>query len=379
MGYVAYAAGTLIVAVAIHSLLKRNTNTRSDVDPITTKTAEKAQSIPKIATDIEHTRNVRVTLPPISIEISHDEDQTSTSNESDDSPLLTPRRVLLGTVDKDTEKRRTRAKNAGIAAVEDTVIAPTEQPTRAVQQSAAMPPPSMPPPSRRRSPPRLKPATASSLVPPARGPPARQGGFTPPTSLNPTSAARAGALRPPQSSSLGVPQQKILANTHMQPSLAPTTSTQAPSKRSSKKVLLAPGHSPLDWAALTKSMDYDAPRKLRGKDASDALGPYRLGRVTPSQLKKQTGRKGKDAWTSYQGRVYNISAYLNFHPGGLDELMKGAGRSSDSLFAEVHPWVNWEGMLGGCLIGMLVSEDDPQAMGREVNDEVTTNELDEMD
>lgn len=104
-----------------------------------------------------------------------------------------------------------------------------------------------------------------------------------------------------------------------------------------------------------------------------------MGRITPSQLKYQNGRKGKDAWTSYQGRIYNIGAYLDFHPGGVDELMKGAGRSSDKLFAEVHPWVNWEGMLGECLIGMLVSEDDASALGQESHQQMPETKLDEMD
>jgi len=159
-----------------------------------------------------------------------------------------------------------------------------------------------------------------------------------------------------------------------------TTSTQAPNKRISKKVILTPGHSPLDWAALTRSTEPSATITLRGTNASDVLGPYRMGRITPSQLKTQNGRKGKDAWTVYGGKVYNISAYLDFHPGGRDELMKGAGRSSDKLFAEVHPWVNWDGMLNGCLIGMLVSEDDAGAVGgSEDAENEDENELDEMD
>lgn len=42
--------------------------------------------------------------------------------------------------------------------------------------------------------------------------------------------------------------------------------------------------------------------------------------------------------------------------------MKGAGREKDGerLFLEVHPWVNWEGLLGECLVGILVSEDEAQ-------------------
>jgi cytochrome b involved in lipid metabolism len=56
------------------------------------------------------------------------------------------------------------------------------------------------------------------------------------------------------------------------------------------------------------------------------------------------------------GKVYNITPYLPYHPGGEPELMKCAGRDGTKLFTEVHPWVNWEGMLGACLIGIAVGE-----------------------
>lgn len=64
---------------------------------------------------------------------------------------------------------------------------------------------------------------------------------------------------------------------------------------------------------------------------------------------------------------------MEFHPGGESELMKGAGRERDAerLFLEVHPWVNWEGMLGECLVGVLVGEDE---LGRE-----SEGGLEEMD
>ncbi|RMZ80682.1 hypothetical protein DV738_g2722, partial [Chaetothyriales sp. CBS 135597] len=167
------------------------------------------------------------------------------------------------------------------------------------------------------------------------------------------------SLRPPPSSaaSLRVPQTKVLSNTHMQPA----SSTLGVPKKRSRQVTLGPGYSPLNWAALTSNPNSG----LRGKDA-----PPQLARVTPSRLRKQTGRKGKDAWTVYQGRVYNITPYLPFHPGGVAELMKGAGRDAGALFMEVHPWVNWDGMLSECLVGILVAEDDADA---------ETNTLDEMD
>ena len=69
-----------------------------------------------------------------------------------------------------------------------------------------------------------------------------------------------------------------------------------------------------------------------------------------------TGRRGKDAWTVLGGKVYNITPYMPYHPGGELELMKAAGRDGTRLFGEVHPWINWEGMLEGCLVGLAVEE-----------------------
>lgn len=55
-------------------------------------------------------------------------------------------------------------------------------------------------------------------------------------------------------------------------------------------------------------------------------------RVTPSMLKEHRGRNGEDAWTAINGKVYNMTAYLPFHPGGEKELMRVAGRDGTKLF-----------------------------------------------
>ena len=67
---------------------------------------------------------------------------------------------------------------------------------------------------------------------------------------------------------------------------------------------------------------------------------------------------------------------MRFHPGGVDQLMRGAGkeREGERLFNETHPWVSWENMLGECLVGILVGEGEVQANG-----EVEENALEEMD
>lgn len=132
-------------------------------------------------------------------------------------------------------------------------------------------------------------------------------------------------------------------------SLAPPPTHNSIPPKPRLKVGLTPGHSPLDWAKLSEAPNAN----LRGLPAST---PYL--KVTPSQLRHYTGRKGKDAWTVLGGKVYNITPYLPYHPGGEPELMKCAGRDGTKLFAEIHPWVNWEGMLAPCLIGIAVGESE---------------------
>ena len=185
------------------------------------------------------------------------------------------------------------------------------------------------------------------------------GGRTGPSRLNPVPTLQPlpGLMSPPMRSPL---PNRTPTGSNFSSSLALPPSHNSIPTKPSKKVLLSPGHSPLDWARLAASPTAN----LRGLEPSS---PYL--RVPPSLLKKYTGRKGNDAWTVLGGKVYNITPYLPYHPGGEPELMKAAGRDGTKLFGEVHPWVNWEGMLEGCLIGIAVEERDVKAQ----------NSLEEMD
>jgi cytochrome b involved in lipid metabolism len=95
-------------------------------------------------------------------------------------------------------------------------------------------------------------------------------------------------------------------------------------------------------------------------------------RIPPSVLKLHN--KKEDAWTVINGKVYNITPYLPYHPGGEKELMRVAGRDGTKLFCEcfpsprmscmtepdelalTHAWVNADFMLDACLVGFLVPE-----------------------
>ncbi|EON62545.1 hypothetical protein W97_01769 [Coniosporium apollinis CBS 100218] len=194
-------------------------------------------------------------------------------------------------------------------------VAPTLSPRNPSIQKPLLQPAAaqlMPPPPRLAPNPRVGQGTAASLRVPTTGPLPNRG---PPSSSN--------------GSTLGVPSSGVVKPTN---------------GRERAKVNLGPGYSPLDWATLLKS----------GKNLSGVTG---FQRVTPSQLKAMNGRKGRPAWSSYQGKVYNISPYLPYHPGGEGELRRAAGKDGAKLFMEVHPWVNWENMMGECLVGILVSEE----------------------
>ncbi|CUA75857.1 Cytochrome b5 reductase 4 [Rhizoctonia solani] len=128
--------------------------------------------------------------------------------------------------------------------------------------------------------------------------------------------------------------------------LPPSTTKRMPNVNTKgkvrAKVALAPGHGALDWANLKSS-------------GVDLRGVTELQRVTPSMLKEHRSRD--DAWSAFGGKVYNITSYLPYHPGGEKELMRVAGRDGSKLFATTHAWVNLDFMLDGCLVGFLVPEE----------------------
>lgn len=204
---------------------------------------------------------------------------------------------------------------------DDSMPPPSFPALNSVQRASAAP--------ARSSPPKLKPLSNgtpngdSRLMPPPPRLPNLRGGATQP----------ANSLRIPSTGPL--PNRGPSSNSLMPP---PYKTTNA-----RNKIILKPGHSPLDWAQLQRS-------------SNNLSGVSSLQRVTPSQLKQNNGRKGKPAWASYQGRVYNMTPYVPFHPGGEGEIRRAAGKDGEKLFMEVHPWVNWENMLGECLVGIMVSE-----------------------
>ena len=149
--------------------------------------------------------------------------------------------------------------------------------------------------------------------------------------------AQPSFLTPPSlaapKASLSVPapiKSNIGINNPAQGGLFPLPNSQQVVGSTRNKVALAKGFSLMDWIRLTKS----------GKDLTGVGGPRVGGKVrevTRQELRKH--RKRNDAWMALNGAVYNVTHYMDYHPGGWDELVRGAGKDATDMFNEIHKYV----------------------------------------
>ncbi|KAG2671669.1 hypothetical protein I3760_13G007000 [Carya illinoinensis] len=107
------------------------------------------------------------------------------------------------------------------------------------------------------------------------------------------------------------------------------------------KVPFEKGHSQMDWFKLTQTHP----------DLAGLNGQSNKRLISMDEVRQH--QEEGSMWTALKGRVYNISPYMRFHPGGVDMLMKAVGKDSTSMFNKHHAWVNAEFLLEKCLVGTL--------------------------
>ncbi|KZF24194.1 hypothetical protein L228DRAFT_245094 [Xylona heveae TC161] len=275
---------------------------------------------------------------------NHKADVSSDEDDDDDEPPIFPAKKSAQRAGSSARNAFTKSPPAPVPSLSTTSTSPIGVSSPA---STLMPPPPRPTPPSAAARLRAGPSTSTSsstLSVPSR---------IPPTSLSPAAAARA---RPTPSSSLSPSSSSPSSS-----SLSPSLSNPPTKSRASQKVILQPGHSPLDWAELCRSHARAQAQAFPSSSSSSPSAVPSILRVPPSLLKLNNGRHGRPAWTSYYGRVYDVTAYLPFHPGGEKELLRAAGRDGAKLFEQVHPWVNWESMLNVWMVGVMVDEQDADA------------------
>jgi cytochrome b involved in lipid metabolism len=67
--------------------------------------------------------------------------------------------------------------------------------------------------------------------------------------------------------------------------------------------------------------------------------------------------------------VYDITAYLPYHPGGQPKLKLGAGKDCTALFTKYHAWVNADPILSKYCIGVLMNDEDVDLKEGDEDDE----------
>jgi cytochrome b involved in lipid metabolism len=70
--------------------------------------------------------------------------------------------------------------------------------------------------------------------------------------------------------------------------------------------------------------------------------------------RKQVKDNKEQLWYILNNRVYDLRSFLDFHPGGRNILYHKAGSDITKLFYSYHNWVNYEYLLGKCLLGFVI-------------------------
>ena len=60
-----------------------------------------------------------------------------------------------------------------------------------------------------------------------------------------------------------------------------------------------------------------------------------------------------DCWCILEDKIYNLTPYVSYHPGGTDVLEEVFGGDATKQFFENHAWINYEVLLEHCFMGNL--------------------------
>ena len=114
-----------------------------------------------------------------------------------------------------------------------------------------------------------------------------------------------------------------------QPGTAATSPTKAPPP-ARQKTALRRGFGLSDWYKLLHVSN----------DLAQLHGASPRRRIPWNEIKQH--REPHDGWVVLRGRVYNLSPYLPYHPGGERILRNVLGKDITALYDKYHTWVNQE-------------------------------------
>uniref|UniRef100_A0A0K0E7Z0 Cytochrome-b5 reductase n=1 Tax=Strongyloides stercoralis TaxID=6248 RepID=A0A0K0E7Z0_STRER len=102
------------------------------------------------------------------------------------------------------------------------------------------------------------------------------------------------------------------------------------------KVALKPGRGINDWIAKSNSR----------KNPFNEHNP-----VTLDELSKHN--KPNDCWIVLNGKVFDVTEYLEYHPGGVSEIANYGGKDATDAFIDIHSWINYNMFLKNYCVGIF--------------------------
>jgi cytochrome-b5 reductase len=93
----------------------------------------------------------------------------------------------------------------------------------------------------------------------------------------------------------------------MNKNLSTLTASGSATGNPRNKTALKPGYSLVGWIRLGNS----------GEDLTGFKG--KIVQVSHQELAKHN--KDDDCWMAVRGKVYNVTRYLDYHPGGREQLV----------------------------------------------------------
>ena len=90
------------------------------------------------------------------------------------------------------------------------------------------------------------------------------------------------------------------------------------------------------------------------KENPDPLGVEANGGLKEYTIEEVSKHNAPPSiWSIYNGNVYDITMYLDYHPGGIDILKPCFGKDMTQLFNKYHSYVSIDGIIGKFKIGYI--------------------------
>ncbi|KAG5334513.1 CYB5 protein, partial [Acromyrmex charruanus] len=110
------------------------------------------------------------------------------------------------------------------------------------------------------------------------------------------------------------------------------------------------------------------------KDLKDDTAATSAGKLfTRAEVEKHS-ETSKDTWIIIHNNIYNVTSFLNEHPGGEEVLLEQNGQDATEAFEDIGHSTDARQMMESYKIGELVEAERTEDSGKKIKDWSSGNE-----